>query len=158
MTPKETVHIENWKQGALATATAELASGQKEYATRSIADFNTLTGMIANKARIAFMEEFGIMSAEDFNAIPDEIKGECTTRIVSALNEALPADHPYIVAFVYSDQTPQLRMCSMQRKSIPGWHDIVSRNIVPILRIRNSPIGESGGFHFTAEDVEYICS
>lgn len=158
MTPEETVHIENWKQGALATATAELASGQEEYATRSIADFNTLTGMIANKARIAFMEEFGIMSAEDFNAIPDEIKGECTTRIVSALNEALPADHPYIVAFVYSDQTPQLRMCSMQRKSIPGWHDIVSRNIVPILRIRNSPIGESGGFHFIAEDVEYICS
>ena len=158
MTPEETAHIENWKQGALATATAELASGQEEYATQSITDFNTLTGMIANKARIAFMEEFGIMSAEYFNAMPHEIKGECTARIVSALNEALPVDHPYIVAFVYSDRTPQLRMCSMQRKAIPGWRDIISRNVVPILRIKNSHIGESGGFHFTVEDVEYIRS
>ena len=157
MTPEEKGHLDYWKRGALATAGVELSSKQEECAARSLADFNTLVCMIANKTRLAFMEEFGIRSVNDFSAISDEVKLTCIIQIVSVLNDGLPADYPYIVALVYSDQIPQLRICSMQRKTIPGWRDMVSRNVVPILRMKNIPLGESGGFQFTAEDVEYIC-
>lgn len=157
MTPEEKDYLDDWKWGALIMAGAELSSKQEEYAARPLADFNTLACMIASKTQLAFMEEFGIASVENFSAMSDEVKLICTIQIVSALNQALPVDYPYIVALVYSDQTPQLRICSMQRKTIPGWRDMVSPNVVPILRIKNTPIGESGGFNFTADDVEYIC-
>ena len=156
MTPEERTHSDNWKQGALAAMAAELASDCEEYRTQPIIEFNALTSLLANQAHTCFMEEFGIRSAEDFEVLSQDIKSDYMMSIVSALNEALPADHPYIVALV-SDQISQVRMCSMQRKAIPGWRDMISQNIVPIVRIKNSPLGESGSIYFTTKNVEYIC-
>ncbi len=126
------------------------------YRDRPIAEFNVLTGTIANEAQKGFQEQFGITSVAQFNAMNIELKDAYTKLIVAALNEALPLDYPYIVALVYSEQTPQLHLCSMQRKGIPGSHDLITPGVVPILYIRDRALEGTESFQFTTDDVEYI--
>lgn len=156
MTPAETAHLEAWKKGSLAQATTELFEMSEAYRDRPLAEFNLLTGTIANEARKGFQEQFGITSVAQFNHMNIKLKNAYIQLIVAALNDALPLDYPHIVALVYSEQTPQIRMCSMERRGIPGAHDLMTQGVVPILCIKNKTLEGTEGFQFTAADVEYI--
>jgi len=156
MTPLETARLQTWRQSSLAQATTELFEMSEAYRSRPIAEFNGLTAAIAHEARKGFQEQFGITSVAQFNHMNIKLKDAYVQLIVAALNEALPLDYPYIVALVYSDQTPQIRMCSMQRTCIPGAHDLITPGVVPILCIKNKVLEGNEGFNFTADNVEYI--
>ena len=156
MTPEEKELFDIWKAGSLAEATAELASYRQAFLNQPIALFNRLVAVIGNAAREDFMKIFRLAAAQEFDEMSIEIKNNYTIGIVSALNAALPLDYPFIVALVYSDQTPQMRMCSMDRKVIPGVHDMLSPAVVPIVHLRETCFGETGTIKFFPEDVEFM--
>ena len=156
MTPEEKILIDVWKMTTLAGLTEDLASYRQAFIGKPIALFNTLTGEVGNQARAAFMDICGFKSPEDFNAASADLKSAYMIELVTALNGAFPVDYPYVVALIYSDHTPQMKMCSMERKGIPGWQDMVSANVVPILRIKNVPLGDTGGIQVAIDNVEFL--
>ena len=156
MTPEEKIVIGVWKMTTLAGLTENLASYRQAFIGKPIALFNTLTGQIGNQARAAFMDICGFRSHEEFSATSPELKTAYMTELVAALNAAFPVDYPYIVALIYSDETPQMKLCSMERKGIPGWQDMVSPNVIPILRIKNTPLGDTGGIKVSIDEVEFL--
>ncbi|MDP3778979.1 MAG: hypothetical protein Q8R30_02985 [bacterium] len=95
MTPAETAHLEAWKKGSLAQATTELFEMSEAYRDRPLAEFNLLTGTIANEARKGFQEQFGITSVAQFNHMNIKLKNAYIQLIVAALNDALPLDYPH---------------------------------------------------------------
>ena len=155
MTSEHEEYLEIWKKKILGSVKAELSLKQPDFRSRSMTEFKILITAIAKRSIDGFVREFGLLCVEDLHELADDLQRSCFILIVSSLNEVLPLDYPYIIALVYSDQSPGIRLCCMKREKIPGFRDIISSNIVPFLRMKGGPLPESGGINFSSDDVEY---
>lgn len=156
MRPEDKERLELWKKETLSEVTSELAAKSEEFRSRPLADFNAFASTLGKKAGAGFMKAFGFTSEDEVNAMPFDVKYTYAAFIVSAINAGLTVDHPYLAALVFSDPTPQVRMCVLDRKAVPGAHDFVTRGIVPILRITDTPLGQRRELYFRTVDVEHF--
>lgn len=156
MRPEDKERLELWKKETLSEVTSELAAKSEEFRSRPLADFKAFVSTLGKKASAGFMKAFGFMSEDEVHAMSAEMKDVYAAFIVSALNAGLAVDHPYLVALVFSDQDRQLRMCVLDRKGVPGVHELLSRNLVPFLSIVNTVIGGKPEIRFRPVDVERL--
>lgn len=72
---------------------------------------------------------FGVGWIDEFGkATSDKVK----EWLVAELNSALPVDHPYIVSLVRIGEDPEYHYSAFFRNTLPGHHDFISPDIVPI--------------------------
>ena len=155
MRPEDQERLRQWKKETLSEATAELAAKSAELRS-GIREFNAFVSALGQKAGAGFMQVFGFTLEQELEWMDPELKNVYGPYIVSALNAALPVDYPFLVALVFSDQTPALRMCVLDRKAIPGAHELVNRDIVPVVRLKNTPLGPKHEIRLIPVDVERL--
>lgn len=161
MHPEDTERLERWKKETLCGITAELAAKSEALRSQPIEVFNLVVGFYGRKASAGFRQVFGFTTGvEEVHAMSAELKDAYAVFIVSALNTALAVDYPFLVALVFSDKDVdhQLRMCVVRREAIPGFHERISHGIVPIIRIKNTALGEKPKISFEHVDAEYLNS
>lgn len=154
MRPEEKECFERWKKETLSEVTAELQAKCGEL-NSNMREFNAFVSALGRKAIAGFMKAFDFSTKDEFDLMDTELKNAFALNIVSALNAALPVDYPFLVALVFSDPTPELRTCVLDRKSIPGAHDLTSPGVTPIIRIKDMPLGGKVEIRFRPVDVEY---
>lgn len=141
MRPEDRERFEAWRNGPLAQIMRDFAAETEMTADDLFKDFSIRVAAVGNKALASFQEAFGCVSDDEIDAMDAWLKNAYMLHLVSSMNAVLPAGYPYAVTLVFSDPASLLRIAVIQRRIIPGIHDVRSRNIVPIFQIKNMPPG-----------------
>ncbi len=158
MRPEDTERLERWKKEKLSEITKTLAARSEALRSQPLDVFKVVVSLLGREVSAGFMQVFGFTTKAEVDAMDKELKDGYAAFIVSSLNAALALDHPYLVALAFSDKDEdhQLRMIVVERKRIPGIHELLNRNLVPLLRIINITIAGKSEIYFTPVDAEYL--
>ena len=143
--------LNEFKNSILPPLVSALGRLSAKLATGPIDKFEIVTKFLIQKALEGLMRA---AQAQKLNDINDRVRSVATAYIISELNSALPIDHPYITALLDIKKEPGgLHFICLRRKLIPGMHDCLSRNLVPILFVDSREEFESGRIKIT--DVRF---
>ena len=156
MRPEEKERLEQWKKETLSEITKNLAARSEAMRSQPLEVFNVVAGLYGRRASDGFMQAFGFTTEAEVHAMSNELKNAYAAFMVSTLNASLAVDHPYLVALVFSDKDPQFRMCVVDRKGIPGTHELLNRNLVPVIRMVGTTIAGKPDIRFWPVDVEHL--
>ena len=156
MSPEDKERLERWKKDTLSEITKKLAARSEALRTQPMEVFNVVVGLYGRRASDGFMQAFGFTTEAEVHAMSNELKDAYAAFMVSTLNAALAVDHPYLVALAFSDKDPQFRMCVVDRKGIPGAHELLNRNLVPVIRMIGADIAGKPEIRFWPVDVERL--
>jgi hypothetical protein len=123
-----------FQKTVLAPLVAELAEKQEELKSKSIIDFGMMVNDLLIRAKKGFLEVVGLGDWKDLNV---ELMTKFVGYSISGLNSSLPVDYPYIVSALDIADEKGLRFFCLERKLIPGMHDLLSRNIVPVCFVKS---------------------
>lgn len=122
-----------WITEDLPSIVKTLKEFAPELAKNPLQHFQAIVEQLITIALEKFMLRHGITSS---NAFTNEDRETFLIHTVSSLNSALPLDYPFIV-FVLIDETTNKRYpAAARRKLIPGAHDILKNNIVPVIKCK----------------------
>lgn len=158
MNPEETECLEQWKSRTLSRITEHLAGKIEILRIQPVEVFKAVVSLYGRKATAGFMAAFGFTDTTELDTMSGELKDAYCLFIVSALNSALPLDFPYLVVLAFSDRTKERRMCVVDRKEIPGMHERVSPNIVPIIRFQHTAFDGKSELRLMVEDAKYLAT
>lgn len=109
-----------------------LESVSAELAKRPIEDFKKVIDLCVRTALTDLLKMAGLQKVENLSPY---LSAMAAAEIVGGLNSALPLDYPYIVCVLrIEDEKGTLFMC-MRRNKIPGMHDLLTKDIVPICKV-----------------------
>ena len=146
--------MNQWKNGPFAELVLTLKEKISEKSLATIEDFCLAATELASRASEQFVKIFDLQSIRD---IDPKLKLPFITAIVSCFNSVIPADYPYILALVFSDASPDVRFSVMARKSLPGAHDIISKNILPIIYFGDqTDLDKERAPKLNITDVQYL--
>lgn len=77
---------------------------------------------------------------DDFEKIPSEVRCEIVRVLVTSFNSALPLDHKFAVAVLVmtDDIGDNTAIVSVLREVLPGRHDLLSQNFLPMIYAKNA--------------------
>lgn len=154
MNNEERKFFNHWKSGHLSLIIETFKTAIEEAGEMPLEAFHYFVKQWAQEAYDIFTEELDVVSPED---IPKQFAGDLFAAIVGGFNSALPSDYKYIIIGVFSDKSDGVRIGVSERKNIPGYHDIVNTNIVPILNLKNTvlPKGDGRVSNIKIDDVNF---
>lgn len=101
--------------------------------------------------RTAMINVLKVAGTENFEELSFDVRFAAMTEMVGGLNSALALDHPYIICAVCFEDEADLSFVCMMRNKIPGMHDLLTRGIVPICRVKNREALFSPDLKFSVE-------
>lgn len=122
-----------WKNEDLPKIVAVLQELAPDLAEKPLRDFSTIVNELTKRASQKINERCGLSSCIE---MPEDTVMFFAAELVSSLNGVLPLNYPYIIAFVCG-RGPS-RFAVLERKKIPGAHDIISKNLFLILQNEES--------------------
>ena len=156
MTPENKTRMEKWRKEVLVTLANKLTS-MLGMVRDDLLKFNEVTTKLGKEATEGFIRIFGLATTEELNHLDKELKTEYIILIASTFNSALPLDYPFIVALIFSDISPLIKMCVISRDRIPGAHETLSRGIVPILHLKNISLDQgTPGFNVKITEAKHL--
>ena len=123
--------FEEFLKQALAPAVI-LLEKEADHLRVDINEFNDVVKKILDKM---IEKATAIGKASHFEALPGSVRGEATCLMVSGLNSALKLDHPYAVSVLMITGSSQTAIASIRRAALPGRHDIISRDFIPLVYV-----------------------
>ena len=134
MTQKQKEIIERYKTTVLIPIAGALKANIPVLGQLSLVEFKNL---IANILDIAFekLREIVPASTPEWSSI--RFRTYLIHSTVSALNDTLPLDYPYIITIVIFENTHKARILTIERKAIPGMHDCLRKDLVPIITFKS---------------------
>lgn len=133
--------VELWITEDLPPITAVLKELAPELAKRPIQNFNTIFEKLVTVALEKFMMRYGVVSGDDLTT---KDMAAFLKHIISSLNAVLPLNHPYIALLFFDETENKLHPATARRKLIPGAHDLLESNIVPIIKWRGQETFKPG--------------
>lgn len=131
---EETVDFKRFTKELLEPALAELKKSLEELHDKSIDNFYTVVSRISKDLNMDFRNLFGLTQDR---SIDPHIAFTFIEIVIKAINGVLPKNFPFLVTLVITDEK-KLFMGTMKRQSVPGIHDMVSPDFLPIVRLKNS--------------------
>lgn len=109
----------------------ELRSQEVELRDESISVFREVINELSKQAEREFLSRFGLSS---LTAMSPEQHQFFSWTVVVSLNRVLPLNHPYIVVFALASGGSLIGV--MERRLIPGAHDLLRPDIFLVLKLR----------------------
>jgi|GEM_PF-3868850 len=122
--------LEQFKAGVLGPAMRKLNGMKEDLRSGTLRDFRVATQSLITELLDSLIRITGMQYIDD---IPDPIKSGAVGLIVSGLNGVLPLDYPFIITIREIKTVPGIDLGCILREDLPGAHDILSRNIIPIV-------------------------
>lgn len=132
MKPREIARL--FEERVLPPLTSELQQQQNELGKKPIVHFSKKISTLLQAAFEGFLELTEIPRLEDLDR---ELKAICVKSTISHLNGELPLDYPYVVAVLYIEDEDDLRFTCSGRNLIPGAHDLLRKNIAPVILLNS---------------------
>ena len=119
-----------------------------------IESFNYILKQFAQEAFNDFAKELGVKSPKN---IPKQFSSNLFAIIVGGFNSVLPRSHQYVRIGIFSDKSPAMCIGVIERKNIPGYHDIIDARIIPIFNLKNIELlkGDCIIRNIKIEDVDF---
>ncbi|MBI2639889.1 MAG: hypothetical protein HYW90_03330 [Candidatus Sungbacteria bacterium] len=153
MRAEDKARYEIWRKETLAAVTSDVSAGCGGFCG-DMKEFNVFITALGRRAVVGFMRVFGFATEAELDRMDPELKHIYALEIVSALNAGLPLGYPFIVVLILSNGMSRFRVGVLARKVIPGAHDLVTRGIIPILRIKNTLTGAEAGLNLRNVEIE----
>lgn len=141
MTRKQKEIMERYKTTVLIPIAEVLEVNIPTFRRLSLIEFKDLIAKILNMAFEKLRKIVPESTPEWSNA---RFRARFVCHTVSALNGALPLDYPYIIAIVIFENVHKTSILTMERRAIPGIHDCLHKNLVPILTFESEDDIASG--------------
>lgn len=137
------VLFDTWQNKQLSIITGALRTVLEEAGPIPIESFNGGVDVLVRAAYESFTATIGL---DDIKKIPKKFRDPLLREIVSGFNSVLPDGFPYLVAAVSGlSGRSQIRISCVRKDALPGYHDIVSKNIFLIIFLQDElPDGEYG--------------
>lgn len=117
------------RQRVLPQFVQRLRQEAEDFRRQPISKFSNLLLVMIAAALGRLSVKFGVNWIDEFGKATSDKVSEW---LIADLNSALPVDYPYIVSLVRIGEDPQNYYAALFRNTLPGYHDLISPNIVPV--------------------------
>ncbi len=107
----------------------ELRQIKGRFINASSSKFIAGTKHLIDGALDGFLDLLGVKNSKE---VEDVLWARVVGYIISGLNAALPLDYPFVIATVVTKDTGKSYFIATDRSYLPGRHDILSPNFIPI--------------------------
>ena len=134
MTQKQEKITEHYKTTVLTPIAGVLEENIPTLKQFSLIGFKNLIAKVLN---MAFEKLREIVPASTPEWSDARFRARLVYHTVSVLNNAFPLDYPYIIAIVVFENVRKTSILIMERKAIPGMHDCLRKDLVPIITFKS---------------------
>lgn len=126
--------MERYENEVLAPIVKEFELGNLCLPDLDIVKLNNTVNELVKRAFIKFLD---VAELTAFTELNDNLKAELIFFTISAFNNALPPDCPYIIVIICFKDVKIIQLTVIMRKLISGIHDCLLKNIVPIVLLNS---------------------
>ena len=95
--------------------------------------FKTVINIIVGSTAQKFKEATDKLTLLELDT---ETQSKFTEFLVRAINNNLPTQYPLVIAILFIENEKEPRIEPIPRKQIPGWREIIDKDICPIARVK----------------------
>ena len=95
--------------------------------------FTTVINIIVGSTAQKFKEATDKLTLLELDT---ETQSKFTEFLVRAINNNLPTQYPLVIAILFIENEKEPRIEPIPRKQIPGWREIIDKDICPIARVK----------------------
>ena len=154
MNKVDSVLFDTWQNEKLSVITGALRTVLEETGPIPMELFGETVKILVQTACVSFA---AVMGLDDSKKIPGELSDLFNSKVISSFNSVLPDGFPYLVAAVSgSSGRSQIRISCIRKDILPGYHDIVSKNIFPLIFLQDElPDGECGIKNLSIDEISF---
>ena len=155
MDKADSLLFDTWQNKQLSVITGALRTVLEEAGPIPIESFNGAVDVLVRAAYESFTATIGL---DDIKKIPKKFRVSLLRAVVSNFNSVLPDGYPYLVAAVSgSSGRSQIRISCIRKDTLPGYHDIVSKNIFLLIFLQDElPDGEYGIKNLSIDEISFL--
>lgn len=144
-------NIQKFKSEILPPLVSLFESIKDELSNSPLNVFSAAATELLKTAFSKFLTTTGVEKYEDLDT--DTI-GSVIFLAVSGFNSALPLNYPYLVGVLMVKNENSTRFICLRRSSIPGIHDCLNKNMVPIIKL--DTLAEAASGKLNVKKMEFI--